>query len=367
MLEIDEPGGNASKVWKVVWGKNLSLNDGEVDFNLIEPTGVDRSMNQDEAGVLGLETTDGRKPAMDRTIVNNPEDAARLIIWWAGHHMVDEGIKMHDASSWHATAKYSSVVDIKRGEISPGAAALIFMFDSHAGPGLTGFGRVLANPRLYAGLLVSGDHEFIGFQGLILPLALIEIENAASLGSEVGVARKYPASMLPRTNGVLVKPAPESAPANCRDEAGPANLCHQIRGAPSGQRESEFSGKFTRQRLNLDDEFWGKKSGVVPDEAVRPSQKAVPRRSVFSTSRQLLGGCPAGRRLRHCSDPQRREESFSLARPENTATYISKPASEAHGVRLATDRFDTDYFLASHTSDREHNAKATAKTQLKIR
>jgi len=61
---------------------------------------------------------------------------------------------------------------------------------------------------LNAGLFIGGDHEFIVLQWLFLPLAGIEIQYAAGFGSEVRVAGKYPAAVVPRPNGVFVQPAP---------------------------------------------------------------------------------------------------------------------------------------------------------------
>jgi hypothetical protein len=36
--------------WEVVGREDLSLNDREIDFDLFEPAGVDRCMNEDEVG-----------------------------------------------------------------------------------------------------------------------------------------------------------------------------------------------------------------------------------------------------------------------------------------------------------------------------
>jgi hypothetical protein len=39
---------------EVVAGKQFTLDDGEVDFDLVEPTGVNRRMDQDDVGPLGV-------------------------------------------------------------------------------------------------------------------------------------------------------------------------------------------------------------------------------------------------------------------------------------------------------------------------
>ena len=39
---------------KVIGSERFSLQDGEVDLDLVEPTGMDRTVNQDELGILVL-------------------------------------------------------------------------------------------------------------------------------------------------------------------------------------------------------------------------------------------------------------------------------------------------------------------------
>ncbi len=66
-----------------------------------------------------------------------------------------------------------------------------------------------AGSGLNTGFLVGRDHELVLFERLTVPLRLVRVEDAAGLRGEVGVAGEDPTSMLPRTNGVLVEPAPD--------------------------------------------------------------------------------------------------------------------------------------------------------------
>lgn len=43
-LEIGQPLGNRRQAGEVVWGQYLALHDGEVDFDLVEPTRVHRAV-----------------------------------------------------------------------------------------------------------------------------------------------------------------------------------------------------------------------------------------------------------------------------------------------------------------------------------
>jgi hypothetical protein len=62
------------KVLEVVWGKNLSLQNREVDLHLIKPTGVDRCMDQNCVRIPGLKTVDRGLAPVGGTVVSDPKD-----------------------------------------------------------------------------------------------------------------------------------------------------------------------------------------------------------------------------------------------------------------------------------------------------
>ena len=61
---------------EVARGKQLALNDREVDLDLIEPTGVNRRMNQNDGGPSGSKAVGSASTTMAGTIVGNQEHAA---------------------------------------------------------------------------------------------------------------------------------------------------------------------------------------------------------------------------------------------------------------------------------------------------
>ena len=91
---------------KIVGGENLPLNDGKIDFNLVKPTGMHRAMNEDKSGVLLLETLDGGQATMGGAVIDNPENAASVIVRRPSHHLIHEAIKRSDASASLASAEY---------------------------------------------------------------------------------------------------------------------------------------------------------------------------------------------------------------------------------------------------------------------
>ena len=57
LFEFDQRG-------EVVWCEDFSLNDGEIDLNLIEPTGVNRCVDKDYVGPLRLHPINGLLTSM---------------------------------------------------------------------------------------------------------------------------------------------------------------------------------------------------------------------------------------------------------------------------------------------------------------
>ena len=76
VLKEGNPVLQVGKGEKVVWGEHFSLEDGEIDFDLIQPTGMDRKMHDDDVRPLTLETIDGGQPSVGRPVVENPEDSS---------------------------------------------------------------------------------------------------------------------------------------------------------------------------------------------------------------------------------------------------------------------------------------------------
>jgi len=116
---------------KIVGGENLPLNDGKIDFNLVKPTGMHRAMNEDKSGVLLLETLDGGQATMGGAVIDNPENAASVIVRRPSHHLIHEAIKRSDASASLASAEYLGAVNIKSGHVGPSSASFVFVFDFH--------------------------------------------------------------------------------------------------------------------------------------------------------------------------------------------------------------------------------------------
>ena len=66
--------------FEVAWGEQLTLNDREVDLDLVEPAGVNRRMDQNDVGPSGGEAISGaRRPRWQEplSVIRNTRRADR--------------------------------------------------------------------------------------------------------------------------------------------------------------------------------------------------------------------------------------------------------------------------------------------------
>ena len=74
---------------EVVGGEDLALDDGEIDLDLVEPTGMHGTMNRNQAWKFILESGNAFGAAMRGAIVHDPEHPARLVVRRLSHDLVD--------------------------------------------------------------------------------------------------------------------------------------------------------------------------------------------------------------------------------------------------------------------------------------
>jgi hypothetical protein len=283
VLKIEQPFGERLQPGEIVGREDLALNDREVDLDLVEPAGVDRSMDEGEAPEFVLQAGDRSCPAMRGTVVDDPEHTACLIVGRPSHDLFDKPVKRSDARGRFAAAEDAGVMDIQGGDVSPGTAAGVLVLDEHGAMRLRGRSGMDAASSLNAGLFVGRDHELVPSQRLAIPGAGVQIENAAGLGGELWVARKDPTAVIPRPNGVLMQPAPDRAAGDGGDQAGLTDLLSDVRRIPMRKRKAVGGGQFTGESLDLHHQFWGEKPGGDPGEDVPPGPPGGLRRNACAT------------------------------------------------------------------------------------
>ena len=280
LLEAQQAGLDLGEGREVVGGEHLALHDREVDLDLVEPTGMDRTMHRHEGRIGGLQATDAGGAAVRGAVVHDPEDAAGVPIGRLGHDLGDESLEGRDPGRGLAAAEELGAVDIEGGQVGPGAATRVLVFDPRRPPGTGRDGGVPSEPRLDAGLLVGADHEVRGVEGCPLPLAGVQVENAPRLGRERGIARENPHPVLPGADGILGEPAPHGGAAHGGHEARPGGLAGKVGATQPGQGESPGGGQFTGEGFDLHDDLWGETPGAAPGGDAPPARVSVRRRSV---------------------------------------------------------------------------------------
>lgn len=283
MLEGHEASRQVRQRGEIVRCEGLALDDREINLYLVEPASMNGPMNENQVTVLIQESLGCLWTTMRRTVVDDPEDPARLPVGAAPHHLIHEAIKGCDATVGFATTEDFGAVDIQGREIGPGSESLVFVFDSHASVGLCVQGLMFSEARLNAGLFVRRENKLIGPEFTALPETLVEIQEPPSLLLEVRVARKDPTTVLPRTDGVLVQPSPYRGVAEGGRQASVTHMRSEFGHTPTGKGRPGDARKLTGDRFNLHDQFWGGKPGAVPGVGGLPGPPSASQRIAFAT------------------------------------------------------------------------------------
>ena len=90
LLEAQQAIFDVGKRGKVIRAEHLALDDGEVDFDLVEPTGMHRAMHRDDVAEGGLQTTDAGTATVRGAVVHGPEDATSGLVWRLAHYVGDQ-------------------------------------------------------------------------------------------------------------------------------------------------------------------------------------------------------------------------------------------------------------------------------------
>lgn len=240
-------------------------------------------MNDNQVWVPALESSNAALPPVGGAVVENPKDTLGTAIGRLGHHLFDESIKTGDAIARLAAAEQFCTVHINSSHVGPRPAAGVLVLDFHHRPRLRGIAQVLAAPGLNAGLFIGAQNKLLLAKRLSIPNAMIQVQDTAGLGCKQRVSRKNPAAVSPRTDSVLVEPAPDGALADGGYQPAALGITAQIRYAPPRQGLLIGAGQFTSQRFDLNDQLWGEKPGADPGGAFHPGPPAAARKSACAT------------------------------------------------------------------------------------
>src|SRR6516162_4070057 len=235
-LEAQESVFDSLERGEVIGDQDFTLDDRKIDLDLVEPAGVDWGVDQHQVGKGGPQPLQGGLSAMRGAIVHYPKDPPGTLVRSLGHYLAHQTIERCDPGLGLAAAKQSGVVNIEGCEVGPRPDAAVFMLNPSGPCGLRRQGWMFADASLDTGLLVGADHELISFEPLTPPVPGVEIQHAAGLAHELGIAGKDPTAVLPRTDRVVMEPAPHRLVADGVDDARALGFAHDVGGAQARQR-----------------------------------------------------------------------------------------------------------------------------------
>lgn len=268
---------------EVIGRKGFALEDGKIYFDLIKPACVDRAVHKDQVGIARLQAGYGFGTSMCAAVIDDPEDSPGALVGLLVHDLSKEPIKWRNAIFSFTTAKEFGTMDIEGGQVSPDPAPYIFTFHLHGRAGLSRVGGVRTAQRLDAGLLIGRQHELVVPQGASIPDPSIKVKDAPGFFGELGIAGEDPRSMLPRSNRILMEPAPYGAIADGRHKATLPSLSGHIGRTPAGKRHLMGRRQLAGQGLNLNDQIRGEKPGGDRAGDALQGLEDVLQRSVFAT------------------------------------------------------------------------------------
>jgi len=96
-----------------------------------------------------------------------------------------------------------------------------------------------AGPGLNAGFFIRRQNKLIRLQGLSFPDALVKVEDASRFEGKLGISRKDPTTMVPRSDGIFMEPAPDGGFTNGRHQTRVPHVMSDIGHAQARERHFE--------------------------------------------------------------------------------------------------------------------------------
>jgi hypothetical protein len=124
-----EPEPDRFQIGQVIGGQYLPLDNREGDFDLLEPTGVDWGMDQNETRSALTPPLLRGSTAMRRAVVPDPEPPFARPRRFLSQHLVDEPTKRANARRRFTTAYHIPSAHIPCGQVLQGPPALVVVRD----------------------------------------------------------------------------------------------------------------------------------------------------------------------------------------------------------------------------------------------
>lgn len=141
LLKIHEALLKVGERGKIVRREYFSLNDGEIDFNLVDPAGMNGSVYKKSVGPLGSNAFHCFLSAMRRAVIHDPKNRLGGSVGLVPHHLRDESMGGGNAGFLFTVCKELGPMDVPSRQIGASTFPEILMLDpqgSGGGSGQTG-------------------------------------------------------------------------------------------------------------------------------------------------------------------------------------------------------------------------------------
>ena len=283
MLESQQAMLHFGERREVIGSEHLSLHDGEVDLDLIQPTGMQGRVHQDDGRPPRAKPVGCLLTAVCRAVVHDPKDPARRSVRLLLHHLAHQAVHWSDSVFGLTATKQFGTMDVPSSQVGPRPGAAVFVFDLHRA---TRKGRQRGMPTatsLDTGFLVGAEDEIGGVQRLAVPAPLVQVQDGPSFFQELRIAGKDPTPVAPGAKSVRAEPPPQGGPTDVGHDALGENLALDFRDREPRKRQAQAVGQFTGESFDLYDDAGGK-SGRAARRGVAPANRAaVPARNACAT------------------------------------------------------------------------------------
>lgn len=134
VLEANQGAFESGETGEVARRWQFALNDSEVDLDLVEPTGMDRSVDQHEVWPSGSRSIRGSLAAMGGAVVRDEEHAVRGAIRFFPHYLSDKTPERGDAILALTAAEQLRTMHVPGGEVCQRAGTRVFVFHVNRAP-----------------------------------------------------------------------------------------------------------------------------------------------------------------------------------------------------------------------------------------
>ena len=243
-------------------------------------------------------------------------------------------------------AKNFTLLNIPGCQIIHGTHASVFMFNSHKSFWPACACLMFSAPGLYTGFFIGTQDEFIFSQCFSFPESVIQVQYSTGFLYKLGIPGKYPTSILPGLNGILMKPTPNRRTTDLSTNIPTYGFFSYIVTTETRQWNAALIGKLASQSFDLDNDFRGKNWTVVQVLADLQDRQDVLRGTFSSTCLQFDGANSGVHRWFCYPIHLKPSEQFLPGQRYSMVTYILWQSSQVEYALFEKEQWKMGFSVA---------------------